>query len=106
MATKKKPESAVTAAKPRKDTEKAVAISDGIFMYLGPSIRGVVQSGSIYRGTREQICDALAPAIKKFPEIEKFVFADAEIATARKQIRATGNHLNQLYGNLAAKAKN
>lgn len=104
MAAKKKSVPAAVAATPKTETMKAAAKPGGVFMYLGPTIRGMVQRGSIYRGPRENVVALLAPAISKYPEIEKLIFADKEVGAAALKIKSAGNYLNQLYGSIVEKA--
>lgn len=82
-------------------TAKKSIVKDGVFVYLGPSIRGVIQNGSIYRGTRESVIASLATAIEKHPKIERLIVADSDIATAKQKIAVGGNSLSNAYKVLA-----
>lgn len=84
-------------------SQKAVKAEPiGIFIYLGPSIRGVIQTGTIYRGTRAQVCEKLKAAIDKYPKIERLIVADVELAAAKEKIRNGGNSLSLAYKSLLA----
>ncbi len=61
--------------------------------YIGPSIRGVVQNGTIYSGTKEEILEFLAPAIEKYPRIADLVISGDELPQSRIMIRTKGNYL-------------
>ena len=76
---------------------KKTAVKDGVFIYLGPSIRGIIQKGSIYRGTRESVLSSLAFAIEKHPQIERLIVADNEIVSAKQKIAVGGNSLSNAY---------
>lgn len=76
---------------------KKTAEKDGVFIYLGPSIRGVIQKGSIYRGTRASVLSSLAFAIEKYPKIERLIVADNEIVSAKQKIAVGGNSLSNAY---------
>ena len=76
---------------------KKTAEKDGVFIYLGPSIRGVIQKGSIYRGTRESVLSSIAFAIEKYPKIERLIVADNEIVSAKQKIAVGGNSLSNAY---------
>ena len=65
----------------------------GFCAYLGPSIRGVVQNGTIYDGTPESVRLQLAPAIAKYPRIEKLIIAGDELPQAREMLKTKGNWL-------------
>ena len=76
-----------------------------VFIYLGPSIRGVIITGSIYTGDRKQVLDKLKPAIEMYPKIERLVVADNEIAAAKEKIRTSGNSLYAAYNALLTATK-
>lgn len=76
---------------------KKTAVKDGVFIYLGPSIRGVIQKGSIYRGTRESVLSSIAFAIEKYPQIERLIVADNAIVSAKQKIAVGGNSLSNAY---------
>lgn len=86
------------AKKPR--TAKAEAA--GVYVYLGPSIRGVVQHGTIYRGKRAEVIQSLAPAVEKYPKIARLIVADFEISAAKEKIKSGGNALSAAYKALLA----
>lgn len=84
--------------------KKAVkAEPESVFVYLGPSIRGVIQNGSIYRGTRTEVVESLKAAIEVYPKIERLLFGDVEIAAAKEKLRNGGNALSLAYQSLLAK---
>ena len=82
-----------------KKTEKVK--NDGVYVYLGPSIRGVIQTGAIYRGTRDEVLKSLAEAISKFPKIATLIVEDCDIAKAKEKIRNGVNSLSSAYKSLA-----
>lgn len=69
----------------------------GVFVYLGPSIRGLIQSGTILYGTRQNIKNSLQYAIAKHPHIETLIVADTDIADAKAKIKKGGNALSHAY---------
>ena len=84
-----------------KKTEQ-VTIEPCVFVYLGPSIRGVIQSGTIFSGTRAEVESALASAIERYPKIKNLIVGDTEIAEAKKKIKAGGNAISMAYKSLLA----
>lgn len=76
---------------------KKITVKDGVFVYIGPSIKGVIQQGSIYRGSREKVIASLSFAIDKHPKIEHLIVADFEIISAKKKIKVGGNSLSNAY---------
>ena len=69
----------------------------GVYVYLGPSIRGVIQSGTIYHDTRQHIKDRLQYAIAKYPNIDTLIVADTDIADAKAKIKKGGNAMSHAY---------
>ena len=65
----------------------------GFCAYLGPSIRGVVQNGTIYEGTLQSVLQFLAPAIEKYPRIGKLIVSGDDLPVAREKIKTKGNYL-------------
>lgn len=85
-----------TVAKAATSTTKTT-VKDGVYVYIGPSIRGVIQKGSIYRGTRESVLASLDSALKEYPKIERLIVADTEIVSAKNKISIGGNSLSNAY---------
>lgn len=71
-------------------------------VYIGPNIRGIIQSGTIYKGTREETEDLLFLEIEKHPLIAKLISTDKTIAKDRIRVKTTGNMLNVYYEKLAS----
>lgn len=72
-----------------------------VFVYVGPSIRGVIQNGTIYYGPKESVFESLCDAIKKYPMISKLVVRDTEVAEAREKITNRNNLLSIAYSELS-----
>ena len=75
-------------------------------VYIGPSIRGVIQSGTIYGKSLEDTKTFLATAIKKYPLIGKLISTDKTIAEDRIKVKTAGNLLNVYYTKLASGKSN
>ena len=84
---------------------KNIAAKSGIYVYLGPSIRGVIQNGTIYRGTRRQVLSAIAIVIEKYPKIERLIVEDSEIVSSKAKIKMGGNALSNAYKAILAAEK-
>ena len=80
--------------------EKPADKPDGFCVYIGPSIRGVIQSGTIYGKSLKETKEFLAPAIKKYPLIEKLISTDKTFAEDRIKVKTAGNLLNVNYKKL------
>lgn len=72
---------------------KPKASPTGFCAYLGPSIRGVVQNGTIYEGTKETVIGLLAGQIEQYPRIAKLIIPGDELPEARVKIKTKGNYL-------------
>ena len=83
-----------------KSTKKSGAENIGVFVYLGPSIRGVIQNGAIFHGTREQIANQLSDAIEKRPAIKRLLVRDTEIAAVKAQLNSGKGALSIAYKRL------
>ncbi|MBE6537939.1 MAG: hypothetical protein E7671_00550 [Ruminococcaceae bacterium] len=69
----------------------------GIYVYIGPSIRGVIQNGSIFAGTREEALKKNSAAIEFCSKIERLIVADSDIMSAKKKIKEGGNTVSLAY---------
>ncbi len=72
----------------------------GVFVYLGPPIRGVISYAAIHTGKRSEVIGHLSGAIEAYPQIERLIVEDYEVAAARKKIKAGGNLLAAAYSDL------
>lgn len=73
----------------------------GIYVYLGPSIRGVVTNGSIFSGTRSEILKRFESAAEKYPQISRLIIKDTAIAAAREKLAKGEGAISQAYNNLS-----
>ena len=89
-------------------TEKPVAVKqtkadDTKFcVYLGPTVHGVVQEGTVYQGDRKAVEAVLSAAIEKYPLIAKLIVTEKTIAVDRIKVKTAGNALNTFYVRLAS----
>ena len=77
----------------------------GFFVYLGPSIRGMVQKGSIYAGPRDEVETLLKDAIQKYPSIKDLIVSGDTLPEDKIKVRTPGNYLYETYRKLAAGLK-
>ncbi len=80
---------------PIKTVEKASEKS-GVFVYLGPSIRGVINNGSVFSGTKSEISERI-PRCDFNPQIEKLIVPDHEIAAVKAKIKNGGNTYSKAF---------
>lgn len=81
----------------RKTPDAPPERAKGFWCYIGPNIRGLAQSGSIYRGSREDALRALAGAIEKEPAVKALLVPGEQLAGARVRVRTPGNALYEAY---------
>ena len=86
---------------PAATPKAAEANTSGFYIYIGPNIKGLIQTGSIYRGDREHAYQMAAAAIEKHPKV-KSVSGDA-LPEARLKVKVPGNVLYANYKKLAGK---
>ena len=94
-------ESAPKTAKKKPAAPKKVADTGGFCVYLGPTMMGVIQRGTIYRGGRKEVLDSLAPVIEQHPLIASLVVSDETLPADRIKVKTPGNLLYVNYHKLA-----
>ena len=78
---------------------------DSFCAYIGPSIRGVIQTGTIYPGTRAEVEESLEGAIGRFPRIEQLLVNGETLAVDRISVKTPGTRLNNEYRKLVAEVR-
>ncbi len=83
--------------------EKADNEVSGVYVYLGPTVKGIVTNGSIMRGTKNSVMEYIAQRAEaaglkeKAAKIGRLIIKDREVSAAREQIRTGGNGLSRAY---------
>lgn len=91
-------------AKPEiKVEEKPNGCAAGFYCYIGPSIKGLLWHGTIYRGTRSEALKAAAAAIEKQPLVKTLIVSGNDLPKARLKIKKPGNALYRNYRKIAGK---
>lgn len=78
---------------------------ESFYVYLGPSIRGVIQKGTIYPGSRQDVIGVLDSAIQKYPRIRNLLVSGETLVTDRIQIKTPGTRLFTEYKKLVAEVR-
>ena len=93
-----------TAAEPEskekaKTTKKSAQAEEqpGVFVYIGPSIRGVIQESTIMEGKLSEIKAQLAAVIEAHPQIERLIVPVESLAVCRRDAKTRGTLLHKLY---------
>lgn len=97
MSTNKK-----SAAKKAAQSQSAGA---GFCVYIGPTILGVIQNGTVLRGTREEAVEAARAAVEKYPLVKTLIVSGDTLGADRIKVNTPGNLLYVNYHKLAAGKK-
>jgi len=73
------------------------------YIYIGPNIKGLIQTGDIYRGDWENACRVAGAAIEKQPLVKSLIVSGDALPEARVKVRTPGNVLYANYKKLAGK---
>lgn len=84
--------------------EKSSGRAAGFYCYIGPSITGLIQHGTIYRGSRNAALSAAAAAIERNPLIKTLIVSGDRLPEARLKVKKPGNALYKNYQRVAGKA--
>lgn len=74
------------ATKKKKYVEPVLTEQKEVFVYLGPSIRGVIQNGTIYQCTKDELTKTLDFAISAYPDIAPLVVKADEVMATKNNI--------------------
>lgn len=77
--------------------------TSGFYIYIGPNLKGLLQTGTIFRGSREEALKAAAPAIEKHPTVRTLIVSGDTLPELRRKVRTPGNALYASYQKLAGK---
>lgn len=83
----------------------------GIYAYIGPSVKGVVNNGRIFDGRRPDIIDGIKASAEAaglsglMPKISRLVVPDKDIITAKDRIAQGGNSMADAFKAVAEARK-
>lgn len=86
----------------KRNTKKSDGKAAGFYVYIGPSIRGVIQAGTVYRGTKADALAKIGVAAEKYPLIESLVVSGDTLAADRIKVKNPGNLLHVNYMKLVS----
>lgn len=89
-----------------KEKKAAPAKDAGFFVYLGPSIRGVIQTASVFTGSREEVEEILAGPIERYPRIKRLLVSGDTLPDDRINVKTPGNGLYNAYTRLVSELNN
>ena len=74
--------------------------NDGFCVYIGPSITGVIQNGTVYRGTKAKVLTKLEAVVERYPLVKSLVVTDKTLSEDRIKVKTPGNILYVNYKKL------
>lgn len=83
--------------------EKADNEASGVYVYLGPTVKGIVTNGSIMRGTKNSVLEHIAQRAEavglkaKVPKIGRLLIRDKNVSYTKEQLKIGGNSISRAY---------
>lgn len=74
-------------------------------VYIGPTIMGVIQSGTVYPYPKDKTLRSLASTINKYPLIAALIVSGETLSADRIKVKTAGNLLHVYYKQLASGKK-
>lgn len=76
--------------------------SAGFCMYIGPTLAGVIQTGTVYTGSKQQVIASpeLVPVLAKYPLAADLLVDGEKLAEARAKLKRRDNLLSEKYARL------
>lgn len=87
-------------------TTEPVVEKSGVWVYIGPNIRGIVTNGGIFVGTKSEVLKRLPDGWRKYPKIERLLVSDGAVARAKEQIYEGKGGISTAYKEVAASIQN
>ena len=77
--------------------------ASGFYIYIGPNLKKLIQTGTVFRGTRRNALNKAAEAIKAEPLVKTLIVSGDALPEARMKVKTPGNVLYANYQKLAGK---
>lgn len=77
--------------------EKEPENRSGVFFYIGPTLRGLLRTGDMFRGGRDAALEAAKEAIEKYPLVKTLIVSGDAFPAARLRLQKQGNALRANY---------
>lgn len=85
--------------------EKPELNESGFYMYIGPNLKGLMETGTILRGTKEEALVKAAQAIEAKPLVKTLIVPGDKLPEARLKVKKPGNRLFEAYKELEKKGR-
>lgn len=82
---------------------KAGGNTSGFYIYIGPSLRGLIRNGDMFRGDRENALAKAEKAIAAQPLVKTLIVSGDSLHQARIKVKTPGNALYANYRKIAGK---
>ncbi len=93
-----------TAAKPTRVSARSTASEpvnkSGVYFYIGPTIRPLIQKDAVFRGTKTEALKQAKAAIEKYPLVKTLIVPGDSFPVARLKVQQPGNALYMNYQKL------
>lgn len=90
----------MSKANQNKGTQGTSEKKVGFCAYLGPTIIGVIQNGTIYDGEKSDVEKRLSSVIEKFPLVKTLIVSGDTLPVDRIKVKQPGNILYVNYHRL------
>lgn len=70
--------------------------------YVGPTLMGVIQNGTVFGKSKKEVLKELAPVIEKFPLVANLIVEGDDLAEAKVNVKRPGNLMYVNYHKLAS----
>ena len=77
--------------------------ASGFYIYIGPNLKKLIQTGAVFRGTRRNALNKAAEAIAAEPLVKTLIVSGDALPEARLKVKTPGNVLYANYQKLAGK---
>lgn len=81
------------------------AVEVGFCVYIGPTIAGVIQSGTIIRGAKKEVLKSVANTTERYPLVASLIVTGDTLAQDRIKVKTPGNLLYVNYHQLMSGTK-
>ena len=90
----------MSKANQNKGTQGTSEKKKSFCVYVGPSIIGVIQNGTIYDGEKSEVIKNLSAVIKKYPLVKTLIVSGETLPEDRIKVKQPGNILYVNYHRL------
>ncbi len=71
--------------------------ASGFYVYIGPSLRGLIRNGQVFRGSRAKALREAAEAVRAEPLVRRLIVSGDALPEARRKVKTPGNALYANY---------